>query len=472
MFVEPPKDPWFLMGDYVAPPLGILTLAAYLEARLKKVEIEVVDCQAEKLDWNNLEKRIENFKADIVIPSSLGTSNAFAVLETVDLAKRVDPKIITLAGGQHFTALADESLTKYSNLDIIVRGEGEQTLLEIVKALEESTALSKINGISYRTQKRVAHTPNRPLLNDLDVLPYPGYHFVEKHVDDYHYELMGGKDSTFAIVEGARGCFHNCFYCSQWYFWGRCRRTKSPKRIADEIEELFDKYGFKLFWLADDDFGLGERAEKLCDEIIDRDLQDSITWFLQARCDDIVQSKDVLGKMRKAGNIWILLGLDTPNAETGRVFRKNAVNHSDAKKAVDLLRENDIFSQATFIIGEWRDSHDSIETLRNYADWVNPDLATFMALTPFPGTEVYDMAKKNGLIEDPDWSNYDMVHAIMPTQFLTRQEVQKELHKCYREFFGSFKRISQGILSKNPITRRSYQYMFRKALLTSLENLF
>jgi anaerobic magnesium-protoporphyrin IX monomethyl ester cyclase len=472
LFVEPPKDPWFLMGEYVAPPLGILTLAAFLETKNEKVEIEVVDCQSEKLDWQGLKKRLESFNPEIVVPSALGTCNAFKVLKTVDLTKEVNPNSTTLAGGQHFTALAYESLTKYSDLDIIIRGEAEQTLVELLTAVERQNPLSKVNGISFRHNGKVFHTPNQPLINDLNTLPFPGYHFVRDNAKRYFYELMGGKDKPFAIIEGARGCFHDCLYCSQWRFWGRCRRVKSPKRIADELEYLAKEYDFKLFWLADDDAGLGKRIEELCDEIIRRNLQDSIYWFIQARCDDILKSKNLLSKMRKAGNIWILFGLDSPNPKTLKSFRRNGFNTSDAKETVNLLRQNDIFSQATFIIGERKDSHESIEALREYADRIDPDLATFMTLTPFPGTEVYELSKHNGWIEDNNWENYDMIHAIMPTEFLTREEVQKELYKCYRSYFGSFKRIYQGILSKNFITKRTYHYMFRKALLTSLENLF
>lgn len=472
VFVEPPKDPWFLMGEYVAPPLGILTLAAFLETRNETVEIEVVDCQLERLDWNGLKKRLESFNPEIVVPSSMGTCNALKVLKTANLAKEVNPNSTTLAGGQHFTALAEESLTKYSNLDIIIRGEAEQTLVELSTAIEAKTSFAKIKGISFRHDGRVFHTPDRPLIKDLNTLPYPAYHFVKDHAKRYFYELMGGKDKPFAIVEGARGCFHDCLYCSQWRFWSRCRRTKSPKRIADELEYLFKEYGFRLFWLADDDFGLGKRIEELSDEIIQRNLQHSIEWFIQARCDDIIKSKNLLGKMRKAGNIWILLGLDSPNANFLKFFRRTGFTTSDAKEAINLLRENDIISQATFIIGEQKDNHESIKALIEYADHVDPDLATFMTLTPFPGTEVYENAKHNEWIQDTNWENYDMIHAIMPTDFLTREEVQKELYNCYRNYFGSFNRIYQGILSKNPIKKRTYKYMFRKALLTSLENLF
>lgn len=102
LFVEPPKDPWFVMGEYIPPPFGILALASYLETNNKSVDIDIIDCQAEKLDWKSLKKRIESFRPDVVAPSGLATCNAYTVIRTVEIAKEVDPSITTIVGGQHF----------------------------------------------------------------------------------------------------------------------------------------------------------------------------------------------------------------------------------------------------------------------------------------------------------------------------------------------------------------------------------
>jgi anaerobic magnesium-protoporphyrin IX monomethyl ester cyclase len=168
----------------------------------------------------------------------------------------------------------------------------------------------------------------------------------------------------------------------------------------------------------------------------------------------------------------MLVGFDSPDPETLAAFRRERINRSNAKEAVELLRKNDIFSQGTFIIGERRDSRESIRALVEYADWVDPDIATFMTLTPFPGTEIYETAKHNGWIEDANWGDYDMIHAIMPTEHLTREEVQEELYKCYQTFFGSWPRRYRGFFSRNEITRRTYQYLARQAILTGLRSLF
>jgi anaerobic magnesium-protoporphyrin IX monomethyl ester cyclase len=150
---------------------------------------------------------------------------------------------------------------------------------------------------------------------------------------------------------------------------------------------------------------------------------------------------------------------------------KKGTKPEDAKAAVKLLKENGIFSQATCIIGERKDSAESIANLREFVDGLDPDIAIFMILTPYPGTELFEEAKRNGWIEDWNWANYDMVHAIMPTETLSRREVQKELFKCYSSFFGSWRRLLQGFFSANKIKRRTYRYMARQNVMRQLKSL-
>ena len=129
LFVEPPKDYWFVMGEYLPPPYGILQLAAYLEHRNHDAEIQVLDCNAEGLNWNGLEKHIEAFNPDFVASSALSTCNTYVAVRTLEIAKKVKPDVLTVAGGQHFTAMAQESLETYPEIDVIVRGEGEYASL-------------------------------------------------------------------------------------------------------------------------------------------------------------------------------------------------------------------------------------------------------------------------------------------------------------------------------------------------------
>jgi len=468
LFVEPPKEYWFIMGEYLPPPYSLLQLAAYVE-NVKDVEISVLDCQAQGIDWEHLENRIEDFSPDIVAASSLATCNAYTTVRVLEAAKKVKPEVVTVTGGQHFTALAQESLQTYPCIDIIVRGEGEITLAELVRALAEGEELTTIKGLSYRVGDEIRHNLPRPLIENLDSLPFPGYRFVEDYLARYHFTMMTGRDARYMIVEGSRGCQYDCTFCSQWPFWGRRWRPKSSKRIAEEMEYCHSKFGATFFWLTDDNFNLA-RGKELAQEITQRGLAEEIMWFVQARCDDVVAHSDVVSEMRRAGCYWMLLGVESGDPSTLRAFRKDGA--SEAKEAFRVLSQSGIFGQGTFIIGSRKDTTESIAGLREYASTLDPDLAIFMILTPFPGTILYEEAEKEGWIEDHNWANYDMVHAVMPTETLSRIEVQEELYKCYRNFYGSWPRRLKGIFSHNPLKRKTYRYLASQNLLNELRTMF
>ena len=471
LFVEPPKDYWFVMGEYLPPPYGILQLAAFLEQKNKDAEIQVLDCNAEGLDWSGLEKRIESFNPDMVASSALATCNTYIAVRTFEIAKKVNPNVVTVAGGQHFTVMAEESLKTYPEIDVVVRGEGEETLSELTQTVSDSQPFSVVNGISFRNNGQIIHNHPRPLIENLESLPFPGYKYVEHLVRKYHFTAMAGNKTRYALIEGSRGCPHQCSFCTQWRHWGSECRIKSPKRIADEFEFCYENYGSRFLWLTDDNYGLGKRASDLGDELISRGFADDIMWFMQVRCDDVVKHADVLPKMRKAGLRWVLLGVESHNASTLDSFRKKTTP-DDARRAVKLLKKNDIFSQGMFIIGQRQDTAESIANLRDFANELDPDLAIFAVLTPFPGTAVFEEAKQNRWIEDWNWANYDMVHAVMPTESLSVKEVQEELYKCYRSFFGSWNRRIGGIFSSKALKRRLYRYMASQGIVNQVKTLF
>jgi len=472
LFVEPPKDIWFVMGEYLPPPFGIIQLAAYLEREVKDVEIEVMDCNAQQIDWNAMEKRIRSTNPDIVASSALATCNTYAVARTLETAKKTNPNTITVAGGQHFSATTQESLEAYPEIDVIVRGEGEQTFTDLVKAAaNKKSSFSKVKGISFKHEGKILHNPQRPLIQNLDDLPYPGYHFVKDIVHKYHFEAMAGRNTRYALIEGSRGCPHECTFCSQWRHWQGKWRIKSPKRVADEMAFCYQNYGSRFIWLTDDNFGFGDRASEFADEIIQKGISEDLMWFTQARCDDVVRHRDLLPRMRKSGLSWVLLGVENPRASTLEYFKKD-ITPEHAKEAVKLLKENGIFAHAMFIIGERKDTAKSIAQLREYANELDPDFAIFAILTPFPGTELFEEAKNNGWIEDLNWANYDMIHATMPTETLSRREVQEELYNCYRSFYGSFRRRVQGIFSSNAMKRSVFRHMAFRGVVNQFKNLF
>ena len=219
LFVEPPKDVWFIMGDYLPPPYGVIQLGAYLEREIPEVEVKVLDCNASKVDWNGLAEYIVKEKPDVVASSSLSTCNTYLVARTLQTAKKANPEILTVTEGQHFSFTAEESLEAFPEIDVIVRGEGEITLAELIKAAMKQRPFADINGITYRDTDGIHSNPDRELIKDLNTLPFPGYHLVKEVVQKYHFAAMGGKDAPYALVEGGRGCPHQCTFCTQWRHW-------------------------------------------------------------------------------------------------------------------------------------------------------------------------------------------------------------------------------------------------------------
>jgi anaerobic magnesium-protoporphyrin IX monomethyl ester cyclase len=469
LLVEPPRNFWFVMGEYLPPPSSLLILAAYIERELPHVELEIIDCQADRLSWNELERYIESANPSMILTSGY-TTNAYTCVRTCELAKTINENITTIVGGVHFSFTPEESLRSYPEIDYIIRGEGEQTVVELIKTIENKQKTSDVKGISFRNKTNIVHTPPRPLLENLDTLPYPAYHLVEKNLKNYHFTLMAGRNTPYMILEGARGCEHRCSFCTQWNHWGSTWRAKSPKRIADEIEFLHDTYGGVLLWFADDHMRLGVQGPQLYEELLKKPCKEDIMLFFQARTDDVVQHPTLLGKLRDVGTYWIMCGVETNSEETLKEYKKG-ITVADAYSAMNILREQDIFSQAMFVIGARRDTHESIEELRQFSLAIHPDIAIYTALTPFPGTSYYETAKNNGWIEDTNFAHYDMAHAIMSTETLTRKEVQEELWRCYRTFYGSITRNVVGILSKNKLKRTAYRHMAGQFVLEKFRRL-
>jgi anaerobic magnesium-protoporphyrin IX monomethyl ester cyclase len=470
MFIEPPKDIWFVMGEYLPPPYGIIQLAAYLEREIPNVQLEILDCNAEKVDWKMMGERIAASNPDVVASASLATCNTYAVVKTLETAKHTAPNVLTVTGGQHFTSTAQDSLQLYPEIDVIIRNEGEQTLVELVKAHQQGAGFQNILGISFRNHGNIVHNPSRPLIANLEDLPFPGYHLVKDKMPQYHFSVMAGKRAPYALVEGGRGCNHQCTFCTQWRHWQACWRLKPAKRIADEMVYCNREFGSEMIWLTDDNFGTGQRPKEIAEEIIAKQLPE-VTWFVQARCDDIIRNKDILPKLAKSGLRWVLLGVENSNPATLDYFKKG-ITPNDAKTAVRLLQDNGIFAHAMVIIGNRKETHQSILQLREFANDLDPDFIMFGILTPFPGTEVYSEAERNGWIEDRNWNHYDMIHAIMPTETLSTHQIQEELYGCYRGFYGSYSRRLNGLFSSNPMKRRTFRHMATWGVMGKIKSMF
>jgi anaerobic magnesium-protoporphyrin IX monomethyl ester cyclase len=477
LLVEPPKKFWFVMGEYLPPPFSLLLLAAVVEKELPDMKVKVIDCQAEDLDWNGLEEKIRTERPDIVGCGSHATCNVFTVIRTLDIVKRINPEIITITGGSHFTTLDKETLQKYSIIDIITRYEAEKSLVNIIKHYQMNgftkEGLEQIKGIAFLQEGKFKRTPDvPPLTNDeLDQLPYPAYHQVPLH--RYNFAMMS--DKPYIILEGSRGCTHDCTFCSQQVFYRRHWATKSVNRIADEMEWMYEKLGSRFFWFTDDNFCAGspKLIEEVCKEMMDRGMNgDNIEWFAQMRVDSILQVGDTgLSRMNKAGNYWQLVGGESPFNEVLDVYHKG-IQGDQTVEAIRLLRKNNILAQLMIILGHELETVESVKKTMEWAtDVVKPDIVISMLLTPYPGTPMYEDLLKKGRIIDQNWTNYDMITAVIDTEHFAAAELQEELYKAYRHVYDSWSRRIKGVFAKNKYKRRIFRYYMTAGVVKQLKRM-
>jgi anaerobic magnesium-protoporphyrin IX monomethyl ester cyclase len=421
-----------------------------VERELPDWEIEIFDCQAQRKNWDDIEKEIEAYSPLIVATSGF-TCNAYVCARVAEIAKKVNPNIVTVVGGIHFSQVPEESLTDFPEIDYIVRGEGEETLVELLKVLQNGKNVSDVKGLSFKHNGKIIHTNDRPLIENLDTLPYPAYHLVEDQIKNYHFTMMAGKDTIYMVMEGARGCSHKCTFCTQWNHWNGVWRTKSPKRIVNEIE-------------------FQRRGKALLSELKPRKFIKDVMLFFQARTDDVANNPDLVGQFRDVGNYWVMMGVENHSKERLKEYRKG-ISVPDAYKAVKILNESDIFSHSMFVIGSRKDTAESMEQLREFSLDLGSDFSIYTTLTPYPGTVYYDTAKDNGWIEDTNYAHYDMAHAIMPTETVSRKEVQQELWRCYRARYGSIPKNIAGVFSRKKLKRNLYRHYARQQILKKLKGL-
>lgn len=477
LLIEPPKQFWFIMGNYLPPPYNLLLLAAIIEKELPDIDLKVIDCQAENLGWMELEQRIRNEEPDIVGSGSHATCNVFTTVRTLDLAKRINPNVITLTGGSHFTALDETSISEFPVIDIIIRYEADHTIIEVLKHFLKhgltKKGLEQVSGVAYLSERRnFIRTSDRPPLTsiELESLPYPAYHLVP--LEKYHFAMMS--DNPYIILEGSRGCTHQCTFCSQSGFYRRHWASKSVKRIVDEMEWMYNELGSRFFWFTDDNFcgGSPKLIKELCQELLKRGLNGKkIEWFAQMRVDSILKCADILGLMNEAGNYWQLVGGESPFSEVLDAYQKG-IRGEQTVEAIRLLRKHNILAQLMLVLGHETETRESIQkTMRWATEVVKPDIIISMLLTPYPGTPMYTDLDQKGRIIDKNWTHYDMIHAVCDMKYLTAQELQYELYMAYRHVYDSWTRRFTGMFAKNKFKRRIFWYYARAGVIRQLKHL-
>ncbi len=452
LLIEPLKIIWEMMRPCVPVPVGLAQLAAVLEDQ--KVDVKVIDRTALNIGREALAEAIRQEQPGIVGTTAL-TPFLHNAVEVAQVAKDVDPRVITVLGGPHVTYLPEETLKEHAAIDIVARGEGERVITDLVRCIKGDGQLSQVKGIGFRSNGRVVLTEPQPPV-DMDELPVPAYHLLP--MEKYYFTLLG----RFATVIASRGCPHRCTFCSEWRFWGGRWRQRDPKKIGDELELLVRKYDIESVWFGDDCFNVSaEMLRGICDEIKTRKL--SFNWFYQGRADLLVEHRNLLPLMRETGNRMVQIGIEASTERQMEEMNKN-LSLDKIAEAVKLLRDHDIVAQGLIIVGTRSDSADSIIQKVRYMKRLDVDFPIFTMFTPFPGSDVYDEAKANDWLESEDYSLYDMSNAVMPTKYLTIKQLMASYRWCYATYYMNIWKLAKGLLSRNDWKRKIWRHMLRFSL--------
>lgn len=441
-------------------PFGIAYLAGFLLS--KGEDVEVIDALSEGinnvqkfkgktrigLSDEEIKKRIIDFNPDVVGITSMFTAFSYDAHALAALIKKINPKIRVVLGGTHVSIMPELSI-KDKNVDIVVRGEGEVTFWEIIRAIRKGRDYTDIPGTAVKKKNRVVINPLRPYIPNLDILPFPAYDLLPMEI-----YFNAAKNSPYITssqlcgIISSRGCPGDCTYCSIHSVWGHSWRGRGAKNVVDEMEFLIKRYGVKEFSFLDDSVAcLNTRMGEICKEIIRRKLQ--IKWSTPNGISHWTLNERLLDKMKASGCYRITFGIESGNLCTREFigWKKN-FSLEQAKRITKYANKIGLWTISTFILGFPYEDRHSIEETINFAIESDTDFAAFFLLMPFPGTKVYEIFKKEKLLNfdrllDPTVKNRAAQFAKLGaalaqkgcrTKYFSQQELQMFLSEAYARF--------------------------------------
>ena len=433
---------------------------AYLSGALKAAgfgNIRFIDAMTDHIDDAALEVLLREERPDAVLCTAI-TPAIYQAQATLEMVRRLHPEAVTVLGGIHGTFMYGQVLGEAPWIDYIIRGEGEEIVVNLMTALAEGRLPAdrgSIRGLAYRDEDGVPFaTVPHPPIQDLDALT-PDWGILDW--DKYIYIPL---NCRVAIPNFARGCPFTCSFCSQWKFW-RQYRTRDPKQFVDEIELLVREHGVGFFILADEEPTINRKKfVALCEELIARDL--GITWGINTRVTDILRDEELLPLYRKAGLVHVSLGTEAAAQLKLDRFNKE-IKVEQSKKAIALLRANGIIAEAQFIVGLENETPETLEeTYRMAQDW-KPDLVNWNCYTPWPFSDLFQ--ELGDKVEVRDYAKYNFVTPIIQPDVMTRDEVLKGVLNNYRRFY--IRKATGGYLWDADPYRRKYLRGCLKAYLKS-----
>ena len=417
-------NPPYPFEESPTPPFGLMSLAAYI--REKGVEVKIEDYIIIPYSIERVRRTIAEFKPDIIGATGV-TMNIKSALSILRDFRNEAPHSVIVMGGPHVTFDAESILHDHAHVDYIVRGEGEITFHELIRALEQGKDADVIAGLSFRKDGRLVHNEIRNFIEDINILPYPARDLVELN----KYRALGFPINMIT----SRGCPHKCIFCVGSKMVGRRVRYYDVKRVVDEFE-LLSKMGFSQINIVDDLFTSHKnRCIEICREINRRGIRHQWTAF--ARVDTV--SKDLLDAMKEAGCTMLCFGIESGNQEILDTVKKK-ITLEKCEEAVRLCNEAGIAAMASYILGLPGETADTIKATMDFAKKLTPHYG-YHILAPFPGTEVRDMRENYGIrVLTDDWDRYDANQCVSDTGLVQHEVIDSivaEFNSGIKEYVTS-----------------------------------
>lgn len=422
----------------------------YIAAVLEKegYKVKIIDACLEKLNQMELSRRIISFDPDIV-GITADSINYFESLKIARITKNTINAFVVI-GGPHAT-IRTEKLIKYPEVDAIVIGEGEYTMLEIVQRIEKGHTLNGCKGCWYKENGRIIINEARKRIEDLDSLPYPARHLIKyKH---YPKTYAFGRKLSFDAMDTSRGCPFKCSFCSTRMIWGSKYVYRSAQSIVDEIEFLIKKYNSKRIYFRDDNFTINrKRIINLCAELKERNI--NIEWDCSSRVDLV--DKDLLEKIYNAGCRGIWYGMESGSPRSLKILNKQ-ITINQIRKVVQLSKTIGLKVGGAFIVGIPKET---LKDIKMTADFIkelkldSPGLSFFYAI---PDSLLYQEVVRNNWI---DSALGDLL--FVKTKEFSHKDIKSIINKIEIELF--FLLIIENF-KKNPL--KTFKYInpaFKKPL--------
>ena len=439
-----PKREDDLFEDIKLPPLGLAYLAAVL--RQAGHVVRILDANVERDAFRAIRDRIEDVRPDIVGISVV--SQLFRTsMKIAALAKEARPGVTVILGGSHPTVFP-EAVAAEPNVDYVVHGEGEDTIVELAAALERGDGVRGILGIAYRDGGRVNVHPPRPLIQDLDRLPFPAYDLLPVG----RYVLPQATRTPFMEMITSRGCAYRCVFCDARVVMGEKYRFHSPERTLAEIGYLIRLFGVREIIFKDSEFVQNRaRTERLCELLAEARLP--VRWICNGRVGKIDAA--LMKKMKDAGCELVMFGVESGDQDILNRLKKGFVL-AQVRKTFRDAAEAGLKTSANFMIGNPGESAADVRKSIRLARDIGAGFAYFEYLFPYPGTGLYRTALAEGWIpKDFDPSTVPAFQSPMNATLMDARELSRLLRRAYRSFYFRPRIIFGRIWTLNPVIWRN-----------------